>query len=335
MKTVKILSLFFLFAMAFFSCDMKINLHEQSELEILHNSLHANLASFDFIYDAERDLLYSDCDKYRVVLLVDNICIDDVENYSLVIPYQILYKIGGDILLSDSSIFDLSLPNRSSLLLSFDDCYLNNWLKHLSLFTDNKLKATFFVYGTPSSLKSFAQTIQKSKLEFGYHTLTHKKNLEDFCDEDNLKTEAINPAIELHKNYIYANSFALPNGAYIPYVIDELLKYYKIVRLYDSKFKLYKPEEIGKSRVIHSCAIDNNRFSDDETFEKVLFKRLLISRISESVFPCTSHNIVESLDDVSDSSYTITTSRLFYIIRCLEMLNMKSSLYKDFYYYIY
>ena len=205
----------------------------------------------------------------------------------------------------------------------------------MSIFTENNLKATFFVYGSPSSIKSFAKTIQDSKLEVGYHTLTHKKNLEDFCDEETLTTEAIDPAIELHKNYIYANSFALPNGAWVPYVVEELLNYYKFVRFYGSYFTLYKPEEMGEKRAIWSCAIDNNRFADDETFEKVLFKRLLITRITESVFPCTTHNIVDSFDELSDARYAITSARLYYIIDCLNKMNIKSSLYKDYYYYIY
>ena len=237
--------------------------------------------------------------------------------------------------MSDIGIYDFSKVNRASLLLSFDDSYLSNWRKHLSLFTDNNLKATFFVYGLPSNIKGFCKTVQDAKLEVGYHTLTHKKNLEDFCDEEHLKTEALDPAIELHKNYIYANSFALPNGAWVPYVIDELLKYYKIVRFYGNYFRLYKPEEIGEIRAIHSCAIDNNRFENEDVFQNVLFKRLLIARITETVFPCTSHNIVDSFDELEDSRYAITTARLKFIIDCLEKMNIKSSLYKNYYDYIY
>lgn len=337
-----------IFSIFLFSCSnsvtcncetptITVNIDDNLDIQELSKALKEDMSSFNFLYDVDKDTLYSVCGDYKVVLLIDDIKIDDIHENKVAIPYTIVKqnRRGEGTLLSDIATYDFSKVNRSSFLLSFDDSYLSNWRKHLSLFTDNNLKATFFVYGEPANIKGFCKIVQEAKLEVGYHTLTHKKNLEDFCDEEHLKTEALDPAIELHKNYIYANSFALPNGAWVPYVIEELLKYYKIVRFYGNFFRLYKPEEIGEIRAIHSCAIDNNRFADDEAFKNVLFKRLLLARITETVFPCTTHNIVDSFDELDDSRYAITTERLMYIVSCLEKINVKSSLYKNYYDYIY
>lgn len=268
----------------------------------------------------------------NVYLYLTELSYEDINDKKIVVPYVI--SVYDTPVCSGNATYDLSSANTSFLLLSFDDCYLDNWKKHLAFFTENNLKATFFVYGNPDNIASFAKTVQNNNLEVGYHTLNHK-NLMDFCDEATLYTEAVEPAIALHKKYIYADSFAFPNGLYVDYQIEELLKWYKILRFYGSYFTLYKPEEIGEKRTVWSRAIDNNRWTDDNHFKSQIFKELLIARITESVFPVTSHNIVNSFDEAQDSRYAITTERLHYLCLCLEKLNMKSSLYKDFYYYIH
>lgn len=315
----------------------------ESELKLLVQTLETNLAYFTFSYDVSKDCLYSetcgfegtelrDGGGYTILLTIDSLSADNIsDGRKINIPYSILHF--GTVIHSGNVNYDLGAVNDSAILLSFDDCYLENWKKHLSFFTENNLKVTFFVYGNPDNIASFGKTIQDNKLELGYHTLNHK-NLLDFCDEETLYKQAIEPVIALHKKYIYAESFAFPNGSWTDYQIDELLKWYKILRFYGSYFTLYKPKEIGEKRAIWSRAIDNNRWQNDEHFERQIFKELLIARITESVFPMTTHNIVDSFDEASDARYAITTARLSFLVLCLEKLNMKSSLYKDYYYYI-
>lgn len=341
MKISKIflyITLFVFFACKDANTNYEYNLYgKECDSFLLAQALENDASSFDFTYDTLKDCLCSDNISnegggMRLCLYLTDVSYEDINDNKIVLPYTI--SMLGEIVHSGNATYDLSSANDSSLLLSFDDCFLDNWKKHLSLFTEHNLKATFFIYGSPDSIESFAKTVQNSKLEVGYHTLNHK-NLHAFCDEDTLYTQAIEPVITLHKKYIYADSFAFPNGLYVDYQIEELLKWYKILRFYGSFFTLYKPEEIGEKRVIWSRAIDNNRWTDDEHFKSQIFKELLIARICESVFPVTSHNIVNSFDELSDTRYAITTERLLYLNSCLEKLNMKSSLYKDFYYYIY
>lgn len=322
----------------FVACENTENNYEytrmdtEDKLPLLVQAVENNVSAFHFNYDAAKDCLYSEYDGYKITLMPEGISCEDISDKKIVLPYAI--SMLGAIVCSGNCTYDLSLANTSSLLLSFDDCYLDNWKKHLPLFTEHNLKATFFIYGSPDNIASFAKTVQNSKLEVGYHTLNHR-NLLDFCDADTLRVQAVEPAIALHKKYIYADSFAFPNGVYTDYQIEELLKWYKILRFYGSFFTLYKPEEIGKKRTVWSRAIDNNRWSDNEHFKSQIFKELLIVRITESVFPVTSHNIVDSFDEAADPRYAITAERLLYISSCLEKMNMKSSLYKDFYYYIH
>lgn len=324
----------------FFACkdtntNYEYNLYgKEADLSLLAQTVEKDASSFHFTYDTVKDYLYSDDmgGGMRLYLYLTDVSYEDINDKKVVLPYAI--SVYGTPACSGNATYDLSSENASSLLLSFDDHYLDNWKKHLSFFTENNLKATFFVYGSPDDIASFAKTVQNSNLEVGYHTLNHR-NLMDFCDEDTLYEQAIEPTIALHRKYIYANSFAFPNGVCTDYQIEELLKWYKLLRFYGSYFTLYKPKEIGEKRTIWSRAIDNNRWTDDEHFKSQIFKELLIARITESVFPVTSHNIVNSFDELSDNRYAITTGRLLYLNSCLEKLNMKSSLYKDFYYYIH
>lgn len=299
---------------------------------LLRRMINNGFTSLDFSYNSNTDLCVAKYNDYKISLDVSNCLLEDItDNGKIPVPYEISFL--GDTESCGIVEFNLNEINDAAILLSFDDKYFTNWQEHFSVFKDNGLAATFFCYGTPDSVLSFCKTAQKQGFEVGYHTQYHKPNLEDRCTMEWLQEQAITPVIELHAKYIYARSFAFPNGRYVDYQLEELLKYYDIVRLFCGEFTLYKPEEIGQKRVIWSQQIDANQFKDDEEFELTMFKRFLIAKITNSVYPCTSHNII---DDFNGNMVVgaITGYRLEWMANVIKKLNMKSSFFKDYYKYV-
>ncbi|SEQ44578.1 hypothetical protein SAMN04487977_104266 [Treponema bryantii] len=125
-------------------------------------------------------------------------------------------------------------------------------------------------------------------------------------------------------------SFAFPNGLYVPYQITELLKYFRILRLFNNKINLYSFEEICDNRVIISQSIDKNKFSSDENFKQQIFYRFCLAKITNSIYPCTSHEIVEDIE-TSTNNYSISKDRLQYMFDKMDELKLRSYKYSDFY----
>lgn len=123
------------------------------------------------------------------------------------------------------------------------------------------------------------------------------------------------------------NSFAFPNGLYLPYQINELLKYYKILRLFDNNFRLYSPEEIAEKRVIYGQSIDKGKFKDDNVFREKIFKRLLIAKLTDKVYSCTSHYIGQLEND----AYTISDENFRWLLKTINDLKLNSYTFSSFY----
>ena len=215
--------------------------------------------------------------------------------------------------------------------MSFDD-YYSCWNTYLSAFVDNNIKATFFC--ARNSFLSFAKKAQNAGLEIGYHTRNHKALT--LCDNvDEFMAEAISPLYEWRDKYINLDSFAFPNGLYLPYQMDYLLDYYKIVRLFDNHFRLYDIEDMTKQRIIFSQSIDKNKFTNDVDFKDKMLKRIILALITGRIYPCTTHYILTLEGEIESDAYTISKENLLWLFEIINTLNCKTYCYKDLYSYFY
>lgn len=217
------------------------------------------------------------------------------------------------------------------ILLSFDD-YFACWNTYLPYFTDYGIRATFFC--ARNSFEQFAKKVQNAGLEVGYHGKNHKALT--LCDtEEEFIAETIAPLAGWRDKYIYLDSFAFPNGLYLPYQVDMLLDYYKILRLFDNHFRLYSMEEIARQRVIFSQSIDKNKFSDTKDFKNKIVKRIILAQITGKIYPCTTHYILTEDGEIESDAYTISKENLVWLFETINALNCKTYCYKDIYTYMY
>lgn len=304
------------------SCSSNSSKLKSNSSEYIRNLLQTNIEYLEFEYKNDFTLV-----SYNGDYIIE-INLNDIENISKIslskirIPYTL--KKDGIIVDQDDFLFvPQSLYNNASILLSFDD-YFSVWNDYIPLFTKKNIKATFFCYGDTSRVGAFCKKAQSAGLEVGFHTLTHK-NLWS-ATEEQVYEEAILPLDLFKKEYIYYYSFAFPNGVYQPYQIDLLLKYYRVLRLFDNNFRLYDMGEISSSRVFWSQSIDSNKFINDEDFRNTLTKRLLAAKITNKIYPCTTHYIGYKSD-----GYNITPENLEWLMDTVNCLNIKSIRFRDIY----
>ncbi|MCQ2596889.1 MAG: polysaccharide deacetylase family protein [Treponema sp.] len=321
------------FFVCFFVCctnnNEYTNYEKNDEETTLIEVCDTSLNSFDFVYDPiidETSVIYNI--NYKIILDVYN---SEIIGDKLNCPYKI--EKNGEIIHSSIGKIDLNKNLKAGILLSFDDCYLDSWKNSIPLFKNNNKKATFFIYGSCNTISSTCLYLQDNGFEVGYHTLGHK-NLMDKDSATILDEQCINPLYDFHKKYIYMYSFAFPNGLYVPYQITELLKYFRILRLFNNKVNLYSFDQICNERVIVSQSIDKNKFSSDDDFRKKLFYRFCIAKITNKIYPCTSHEIVSDIQQTSNN-YSISEDRLEYMFCLMDDLQLNSYKYSDFYDGIY
>ena len=204
------------------------------------------------------------------------------------------------------------------VVLSFDDYFPETWEQSFDLLEKYDAKVTFFVTagkGTPFMLKA-----QERGHEIGFHTITHpflpEISKEQFYIETVSKTDTFRAyGIEL-------TSFAYPYGEYESWMNEELLKYYKVVRGFGSKKKLYTKETM-KYGYIYSISIDNTRFSSETVFKKYINDILYSAKKHGMIIPLTSHS-------VNDNEWGITPERLEYVLNKCREYELPVYSYKHF-----
>ncbi|MDR1527431.1 MAG: polysaccharide deacetylase family protein [Dysgonamonadaceae bacterium] len=199
----------------------------------------------------------------------------------------------------------LSRSNKSGnpgIVLGFDDYHPETWEQSFDLLDKYNAKVTFFV--TAGSVSPFMFHAQDRGHEIGYHTANHCRlpglSKEPFFEQTISRMSLFQGAgIEL-------TTFAYPYGAYEPWMHDELLKYYKVVRGF-KRFRLYDKQEM-KSGFIHSKSIDNIRHKSGTVFQWTIDKMLKAAQQQGKIVPLTSHNI-------SGDGWGITPERLEYVLQ--------------------
>lgn len=307
---------------------------EETALARIKENFIANKYFYaDWDFDMDVYTIKTDLYGYEVALdLTECDFSEFTASDEIKIPYCV-YK-DSEIIYSDSVIYDKMLYKQGGgILLSFDD-YFACWNTYLPYFTDYGIRATFFCFGNYSRFGTFANKAQNAGLEIGYHTLGHLA-LTMVDSEEEFKEQAISPLPVFRDKYVYLDSFAFPNGLYLPYQVDMLLDYYKILRLFDNHFRLYSMEEIARQRVIFSQSIDKNQFSDTKDFKNKIVKRIILAQITGEIYPCTTHYILTEDGEIESDAFTISKENLVWLFETINALNCKTYCYKDIYTYMY
>ena len=211
--------------------------------------------------------------------------------------------------------------DAAGILLAFDDNYMEVWERYFDLFDDYGARVTFFVQG---EFCSFCRAALERGHDVGYHSLNHlnlPKVSREVFDEETLSRL---PAFR--SSGVPLDSFAFPFGLSEPWMHEELLKTFKIVRGYGVTFRVYDSAVIRKGSV-SSRAIDTILFKKDEAFEAMIAVMLRTVKFigGDLVLPLTTHDISDTAD------WGIKPRRLQYLLQNAKDLQLTFYRYKDFF----
>lgn len=328
----------------FFSCSLNDssdnvrNNYSEKFIELKNILLNQSLNDIpvEFNYDSIKDVIFYSDDKCTVNIFLDNVdYLSDfiylkfelIDNNVKSLPYYGKVKF---YIRKDAS-------RNTGILLSFDDYFAGNWEKYLDFLSERKLFATWFCRGTLEKVRGFCLKAQDLGFEVGYHTKNHKSFKDADVTEDVVREQAVDSLPDFFSNGIEYNSFAFVGGNYKSWMIPYLLDFYKILRLFYNIPTYYRLDEIKDKKVIYSNSIDA-KWLNYEEFTLHMKKRLLITKVCNYIYPCTSHYILnDKLDEhyyengkIFDD-YTITESKLNYLSELVSYFKMNTLLYKDLY----
>jgi hypothetical protein len=205
----------------------------------------------------------------------------------------------------------------AGILLGFDDNYYAGWEAAFPLFDRYGAKVTFFVQGNPAfCLKALARGH-----DIGYHTENHVdlRNI----DRAAWTYETLDSARALRESGIPLAAFAYPFGFSDPWMDEELLQHYAIIRGFGITLRLYTAEEIA-SGVITSKSIDNTVIPDDTAFYQMIGELLQTTKAAGNlIVPLTTHNI----DD--GAQWGITNARLEFLLRTASEMGLRFYTYRE------
>ncbi|ULQ59642.1 polysaccharide deacetylase family protein [Brucepastera parasyntrophica] len=211
-----------------------------------------------------------------------------------------------------------SEDNGSGILLSFDDYSPANWVAYQYLFEKYNAKVTFFV--ALSSPTSFCFDAESRGHEIGYHTIHHCHLPE--LSRTTFYEETVLSVNNFRDQGIGLGAFAYPYGEWEPWMHEELLQYYDIVRGFEKDFYIYEKDRM-KNTYIASISIDNIVYKNNREYERNISRMLKLAKMKENnIVPITSHRI-------DDSDWGITPERLEYLLRSCKELNLRFYTYKD------
>jgi len=209
--------------------------------------------------------------------------------------------------------------NTAGILLSFDDDYMNVWENYFDLFDKYRAKVTFFVQG---KYTDFCKTAVKKGHDIGYHSLNHP-NLKKVSREDFIR-ETLSQIDVFRSAGIPLVSFAYPYGFSEPWMNEELLRHYRILRNYSTEMHIYDRLAV-QNRLIISRAIDNTLFTGDEDFNTAINSMLLTVKFlgGNHILPLTSHTISDT------AAWGIKPRRLQYLLEKVHELQLNFYTYHE------
>jgi len=209
--------------------------------------------------------------------------------------------------------------DATGILLAFDDNYIEAWEQNFDLFDFYHAQVTFFIKG---EYISFCREALKRGHDIGYHTENHlnlTKVSREVFDEETLSKVG-----DYRKAGIPLTAFAYPFGLSEPWMNEELLKSFKILRGYGVTFRVYDRASIREG-YSSSKALDNILFKRDEDFEATvdLMFRTIKFIGGNLILPLTTHNISDTAD------WGIKPYRLRYLLQSANDMQLKFYRYKD------
>lgn len=160
------------------------------------------------------------------------------------------------------------------IVLTFDDCYINNWHELLPIFEKYNTKATFFVT-TPNAIDSVEkvkiQDLYNAGNEIGSHSFHHYNSV-NYIDTSSINTYVTDDILSSINWFdtvlnISISTFAYPYGARNASIDNELYKYFKILRGTDYSLTSLRNKitNLSYSRLVYGVGIDdayNNSIED-------------------------------------------------------------------------
>jgi glycosyltransferase involved in cell wall biosynthesis/peptidoglycan/xylan/chitin deacetylase (PgdA/CDA1 family) len=239
---------------------------------------------------------------------------------TFLIPFTVKNIFGKNI--AHSSLEWIPENNASGILLSFDDCFEEEWQKSVdTIFDEYNAKATFFVNGMEPTKFCFAALAKGH--EIASHTISHK-NLKSVSRQE-FDYETKDAITRFTKEGFSFSSFAYPFGSSDLWMHTVLLKYYNVVRGFATHLYLYQKEKLRAGQFIVSKSIDNLKYNSIEAYKKDIKAILLMTKfLGDGILcPLTSHTI----DDNAD--WGIDPERLKYLLQLSSELELKFYLYKE------
>jgi len=236
---------------------------------------------------------------------------------SYAVPFTVLYWETGAV--QEDILLWKPQKDGAGILLSFDDDFFDTWERSFDLFDRYNAHVTFFVLGTYTS---FSDRAMKRGHDVGYHSLSHS-NLK--FSRQTFYAETISPAKNFRNAGVPLVSFAYPFGFYEPWMNEELLKTYRILRGFNTSFQVYGKADIVQNGFVFSRSVDNVLFRQDEYFtaEIDMMLRTLKFIGRGLILPLTSHTISDTAD------WGIKPHRLEYILQTAHDLQLHFYRYRD------
>ncbi len=207
----------------------------------------------------------------------------------------------------------------SGILLSFDDDYTAAWERNFDLFDRYGARVTFFVQGKPVN---FARRALDRGHDVGYHTRNHL-NLPQ-VSRVLFNQETVSDLGVFRSAGVPLRSFAFPYGLSAPWMRDELLHSFSILRGYGVTFRIYS-EDAVKGGYVAAKALDNLLYKSDAEFEAVITLMLRTVKFAGGVLPLCTHDIADSVD------WGIKPNRLEFLLKTARDLRLKFYCYRDFF----
>ena len=208
----------------------------------------------------------------------------------------------------------------TGILLAFDDDYTEVWEQSFDLFDQYDARVTFFVQGVYSP---FCTEAMERGHDIGYHSLNHLNLLK--ISREKFYEETLSAVEDFRNAGVPLGSFAYPFGLSEPWMHEELLGVFKILRGYGVTFRLYDSAQIREG-YSSSRALDNILFKQDEEFEAAvdLMLRAVKFMGGGMILPLTTHNISDT------AGWGIKPHRLRYLLQTANNLRLKFYRYSDF-----
>ena len=279
-----------------------------------------------FILDENKDIIvkadYSDIrpdtkeiEHFEVIYDLKNPEADGKGGF--LVPFTMRSMETGEII--QDKLFWKPERDGTGILLSFDDDFMENWEQNFNLFDHYNARVTFFIQG---EFCTFSNTALDRGHDVGYHSLNHL-NLPKVSHEV-FEIETLSKVEDFRNAGVPLTSFAYPYGLSEPWMNDELMKSFKILRGYGVTFRVYDRASIREG-YSSSKALDNILFKQDKDFEAtvdIMFRT--IKFIGENlILPLTTHIISD------DADWGIKPHRLRYLLQSANDLQLNYYRYKD------